>query len=291
MDTTQYQPDPLPNSITKPTIQHEHTSSTSMPSTSPPMASILPPLTQTHSPSITSMPNTIAQPSPSLVSHAASFPNQLLRDITMGNSLPSKPLADCRGLAMEPDGIYPRPVSHSLGKRHASRPSPPTLLLASRTTAMGTDPHAPFHFPTLESPGDCCFQLTKAGNDTWLLRDPNESSSHPPTNLYPGNHMLFKKRHKPLHPKYRDKRRRTKLLASQWVHDVGPAGFLRGRGSQLQPVISYDFKPPRPKRQMTMMIRGLKISLYHLHKEIFPDTSMELYFETISPDDNNELIC
>ncbi|XXG42306.1 hypothetical protein AAC387_Pa01g2621 [Persea americana] len=255
------------------------------------MASILPPLTQTHSPSITSMPNTIAQPSPSLVSHAASFPNQLLRDITMGNSLPSKPLADCRGLAMEPARIYPRPVSHSLGKRHASRPSPPTLLLASRTTAMGTDPHAPFHFPTLESPGDCCFQLTKAGNDTWLLRDPNESSSHPPTNLYPGNHMLFKKRHKPLHPKYRDKRRRTKLLASQWVHDVGPAGFLRGRGSQLQPVISYDFKPPRPKRQMTMMIRGLKISLYHLHKEIFPDTSMELYFETISPDDNNELIC
>lgn len=70
------------------------------------------------------------------------------------------------------------------------------------------------------------------------------------------------------------------------------AGFHRGPENRLLPVMDAGFKTHRPKRQMTVVTRGLKISsLYHLHKEIFPDTGMEFLFEKISDHDNTELEC
>ncbi|KAJ8649299.1 hypothetical protein MRB53_002322 [Persea americana] len=161
------------------------------------------------------------------------------------------------------------------------------MPLAPGATAVDTNPPAnhfePFHFPVLPRPisrEEAQFPtntVNQDGTDAWLLGGTGEPSAQQPTRIPPEpftrSHSIFKKQCGSVPPKYRDKHSWAKLQAAERESNVESAGFHRGPENRLLPVMDAGFKTHRPKRQMTVVTRGLKISsLYHLHKEIFPDT-------------------
>lgn len=211
-----------------------------------------------------------------------------------------------RRVNLESCGIHSRTILHALGKQHEARATSRPMPLAPGATAVDTNPPAnhfePFHFPVLPRPishEEAQFPtntVNQDGTDAWLLGGTGEPSAQQPTRIPPEpfthNHSIFKKQCSSVPHKYRDKHSWAKLQAAERESNVESAGFHRGPEDRLLPVMDAGFKTHRPKRQMTVVTRGLKISsLYHLHKEIFPDTGMEFIFEKISDHDNTELEC